>query len=77
MNSIRTIVREIFGLFVDDGSFALLILLWLGLALFVLPHLAGMGSLTRLPHWRVFLLFAGLAAILVESTLRYSRRNRK
>jgi membrane protein implicated in regulation of membrane protease activity len=70
MNSIRTIFREIFGLFVDDGSFAILILAWLGLTLFLLPHLGW------LPRWRGFILFAGLAAILVESTTRYSRRSR-
>ena len=29
MRSIATIVREIFGLFVDDGSFALAVLAWI------------------------------------------------
>ncbi len=31
MRWIVTIVREIFGLFVDDGSFALAVLAWIGL----------------------------------------------
>ena len=69
MNSIRTIFREIYGLFVDDGTFALLILLWLGLTVFLIPYLGW------LPRWRGPLLFLGLAAILLTSAIRYSRRN--
>jgi hypothetical protein len=69
MNWLRTIFREIFGLFVDDGSFALLILVWLGLTALLLPYLGWV------PTWRGHILFAGLAAILMGSAIRYARRN--
>lgn len=65
---LKTIFREIFALFVDDGSFATAILLWLGFMWFVTPHL---GHLQR---WSGFILFTGLAAILIESLIRYARR---
>ena len=65
MNWIKTILREIFGLFVDDGAFALMILAWLGLTVFLLPYLAWA------PRWRGPLLFVGLAAILMGSAIRY------
>lgn len=67
MTWMRTVIREIFGLFVDDGSFALLILAWLPVCLFLLPHL---GSS---PAWTSVILFAGLALILVGSAIRYKR----
>lgn len=68
MSSLKTIVAEILGLFVDDGSFALAIVVWLGLAGLVLPRLQALGP------WASALLFAGLAAVLVESALRRARR---
>ena len=68
MNWLRTIVREIFGLFVDDGSFALLILLWLALSIFLFPRMG------LLPRSRGFILFGGLATLLLASAIRYARR---
>jgi hypothetical protein len=70
MSWVRTIVREIFGLFVDDGNFAFLILVWLGLTAFGLPRLEWM------PRWRGVIMFAGLALILIGSATRYSRSAR-
>ncbi|MGA8938342.1 MAG: hypothetical protein WB439_04180, partial [Acidobacteriaceae bacterium] len=70
MNWLRTISREIFGLFVDDGSFALLILLWLGLTTLLLPCLRWVHK------WRGPILFIGLAAILMVSAIRYTHRNK-
>jgi len=67
MNWLRSVLREVFGLFVDDGSFAAAILVWLLFAVFVLPHLAPAA------HWTGPVLFAGLAVILIESALRFSR----
>ena len=61
-----TIFREVLGLFVDDGSLAIAILLWLG-ALWLLP----LGAFAR---WKGLILFAGLAFILVGSALRYARK---
>lgn len=68
MNWITNILREIFGLFVDDGSFALAILVWLALVHWTVPHLRIAPAAT------VVIFFAGLALILAESALRYSRR---
>jgi hypothetical protein len=70
MRWLRSIAREVIGLFVDDGSFAIAILAWLALAVVVLPR-AGLWTRVAGP-----VLFAGLAAILVASVLRYSRRRR-
>jgi len=67
----QNILRETFGLFVDDGSFALAILVWLILLRWltsrpvIAPAVAGI------------VLFAGLAVILIESVLRYARRKRQ
>ncbi len=68
MNALRTIVREVFGLFVDDGSLALLVLIWVALAGYALPH-AGWA-----PRWQGPLFFLGLVGILVGSAIRYARR---
>ncbi len=67
MRWFKTIFREIFGLFVDDGSFAITILVWLGVMWLLLPRL---GVFSR---WNGWILFAGLSLILVESTMRYVR----
>ena len=65
---IRSIFREILGLFVDDGSFAIAILMWLGVVWLLLPRF-GLWL-----QWRGPILFAGLGLILVENTMRYARR---
>ena len=70
MQPLRTILREIIGLFVDDGSFALAILLWIGLVWIGLVWI-GPPSL-HLPGG--IILFAGLAILLIESALRFARR---
>ncbi len=71
MGWMRTVAMEIWGLFVDDGSFALAILVWVGVVWMVAPRLglsaAGAGGAV---------LFVGLGLILVESTMRYSLRKR-
>ena len=68
MRWIRTVWDEVFGLFVDDGSYALAILAWIALAWLLLPRL-GLGG-----TWSGLILFAGFAAILVESATRRARR---
>lgn len=70
MSWLRTIIREVFGLFVDDLSFAAAILIWLAIVAFALPHVGVPSVYTGI------VLFAGLAVILIESTLRYARRKR-
>jgi O-antigen ligase len=69
MRWLRSITREILGLFVDDGSFALAILVWLSLLLMVARLVGHTG-------WLGLALFGGLAIILVESVLRFARRHR-
>jgi hypothetical protein len=65
-----TILRELLGLFVDDGSLALLVLLWLAAIWLVGPLLVPSAGL------RGLLLFLGLAAILVGSARAGARRRR-
>jgi hypothetical protein len=68
MNWLKTIVREIFGLFVDDAIFAAAILLWL---VFIKILTTQLGIASR---WSGIILLAGLALILAESTTRYAKR---
>ena len=68
MSWLKTILYEIFGLFVDDASFALAILLWLALVKILTPHL-GISA-----RWSGIILFLGLALILAESTMRFAKR---
>lgn len=65
---LKQIVEEIFGLFVDDGYFALAVIAWLALVWLVLPHLSIQAD------WDPAILFAGLIAIVLESVLRRARR---
>ena len=69
MGWMRTVLREVLGLFVDDGSFALAILLWLGLVWLAATHV-------RLGVPGGMILAAGLLLILLENLVR-SSRNRK
>ncbi|MCB8876061.1 hypothetical protein [Acidisoma silvae] len=68
MSWIKTVLREVWGLFVDDGRFALAIIVWLLIAWLVPRHL-GIA-----PVWTGLLLFLGLAAILLESACRRATR---
>ena len=68
MKVLRTALREVFGLFVDDGAFALAIVAWCAVAWLALPRL------DLAPGWDGVVLFLGLSAILVESAWRRSRR---
>ncbi len=68
MSHFKMILAEITGLFVDDGRFALAIVVWVGLAWLVLPRLPALDP------WTGVLLFLGLAGVLVESVLRRARR---
>lgn len=70
MKWIRNILREVFGLFVDDGSFALATVVWIGIVSFVLHR-------TKLAVPGGIILFLGLGLILIESVIRFSRRAAK
>jgi hypothetical protein len=67
MTWLKSIAAELFGLFVDDGAFAVATLLWMVLLWWLLPHLALDAQ------WKALLLAGGLIAILVESVLRRAR----
>ena len=68
MTRLRLLLRKAYGLFVDDGPFAVAILLWLGTVWAIAPHLV------RASEWQGIIQFAGLALILVESAARRARR---
>jgi hypothetical protein len=70
MRWIRSVAREVVGLFVDDGSFAGAIVAWLLIYLVALPRVAAAA------RWAGLALFAGLALILIESVLRFARRKK-
>ncbi len=65
------VAREVFGLFVDDGSFAAAILGWLLLVGLCLPRL-GIAA-----GWEGLTLAGGLVSILVESATRRARKSGK
>jgi hypothetical protein len=69
MRWLRSIVREIVELFVDDGSFAVAILVWLVVVL--------LGRMVAEGRWLGCVFFGGLAVVLIESVLRFARRGRK
>lgn len=68
MAVLKRVFEEIFGLFVEDGYFAIAILVWLGLLWFIFTHLPIPAD------WHAVILFIGLIAILVESVMRRARR---
>ncbi len=67
MRRITSALGELAGLFVDDGSLALLALIWFAACGLALRYLA------LDPAWAGFLLFAGPALTLATSALRAAR----
>jgi hypothetical protein len=63
MSWLRAVLSELWGLFVDDGRYALAIVIWLLLAWRALP-LLGLGG-----GWDALVFAAGLLAILAGSVL--------
>ncbi len=64
MTWIKSVWGEFMGLFVDDGSLAVAVLLWLAVCWLIFPRLP-------VPHiWHSGILFSGLVVILAESSLR-------
>ncbi len=63
MKAIAGVLRELAGLFVDDGALAALALVWIAAAWWLLPLVVG-------PVACSLLLFAGLAVALAASVLR-------
>jgi hypothetical protein len=67
MRWLRSVAREVGGLFVDDGSFAVAILVWLAVMVMLGRVVAG-------GRWLGWGLLFGLAVVLIESVLRFARR---
>jgi hypothetical protein len=65
MNVIVGAFRELYGLFVDDGAYALAIVAWIVIALALLRFID--------PGIRGIVLFAGCALILIAGVTRASR----
>ncbi|HXM17760.1 MAG TPA: hypothetical protein VN934_03010 [Candidatus Tumulicola sp.] len=57
-------LKQVYGLFVDDGWLSLAVCIWLLIAWFVLPHFVTSAST------RPIVLFVGLALLLADSVRR-------
>lgn len=68
MKLIAAILKELWGLFIDDGSLALALVLWCLIAGFALPALLPQGS------WNSALFFVGCVLILLVNVIVASRR---
>jgi hypothetical protein len=62
--------KELLGLFVDDGSLALAILVWCAVAGLALPELPALDP------WRAPILFLGCLLILMTNVTLAARRRR-
>lgn len=60
-------LKQIYGLFVDDGALSLAICVWLLVVWFVFPHIVADPSV------RPIVLFIGLAYLLMNSVRRASK----
>ena len=67
MKTFIAAVRELWGLFVEDASFTVAILVCIAFAAFVLPRVVDQ-------HWRGPILFVALALALFENVRRSARR---
>jgi hypothetical protein len=68
MNLIVTAFKQLIGLFVEDGTLALLLIIWVGIAALALPRMPIDSA------WDGVILFAGCVAILIENVVRAARR---
>ena len=68
MGALKTVLRELVGLFIDDGSLAAGAVVWAAICGWGLPVL-GVGA-----EARAALLVLGLAALLLENVVRASGR---
>lgn len=68
MNAIATAIREVWGLFVEDASFTVGILICIALAIFVIPRVVPGAD------WRGPLLFIILGVVLLENIYRSARK---
>jgi hypothetical protein len=59
-------LKQVYGLFVEDGALSLAICVWVLIVWFVLPHIVANDSI------RPIILFIVLAVLLVDSVRRGS-----
>jgi len=59
-------LKQVYGLFVEDGALSLAICVWLLIVWFALPHVVASDTI------RPIVLFVGLAVLLVDSVRRGS-----
>ncbi|HZT42533.1 MAG TPA: hypothetical protein VFA07_10085 [Chthonomonadaceae bacterium] len=71
MKALLTALQEVYGLFVEDGSLAVAILLWIGFAALLFPHLPEGAA-----AWRAPVFFAGVVLLLLENVWRSARQKR-
>jgi hypothetical protein len=69
MKLVVTTARELFGLFVDDGSLAVALVAW------ILVFQTASGFWPSLDPWGAAILFLGCIVILLENTLRAAKRS--
>ena len=60
-------LKQVYGLFVDDGALSLAICVWLLIVWFALPYAVASPSV------RPVIMFAGLAVLLLDSVRRGAR----
>ena len=71
MNTLKEIIAELLGLFVEDITFAVALIIWILAALFLLPHF-GLSTGAQATIW-----VAGLAVVLFENVVRQARSRGK
>jgi hypothetical protein len=70
MKTISHWLKELYGLFVEDGIYAIAIVVWLVVCAIMLPHIS------QLSEWRAPLISFGLLVLLIENVSRAARRNK-
>ena len=71
MNLLKSVLPELIGLFVDDGSLVLAVIVW------VLAGVLCRRAQLLDPAWEAVLLALGIAALLAENVLRSARAHRR
>ena len=70
MQTLKTIGREVLGLFIADARFTLALVAWIAIAGVI------SGLLSRSPVVGALLLFAGFAGILIENLVHVASTDR-
>jgi hypothetical protein len=70
MQTLKTIGREVLGLFIADARFTLALVAWIAIAGVI------SGLLSRSPVVGALLLFAGFAGILIENLVHVASSDR-